>query len=285
MKRLMITIAVLMLGNIGCTDFVKNSAMENADWLAMYKIDEYFDLTDDQDEIVKPFIIQEIKTIQKVLIPVLIKELAEVSANSDKLSREELDKYFVSQPKQHWMDFIMPKLPMIADFFELLTAKQLEHFDKVYAEQFEDRWELANESEDDFPDEFRDLQEERLEKLEQWYGPFDEEQQKVIFVKTKQSLAEYKEETLRYKARRELFMQRTREIKTKEERVVFLKEWITLRNKQGEEEDAKATKTRSRSIDFWVFIEGLLTAKQRKKRQEKINKIITDLKYFQTVKY
>ena len=175
MKRLILIWILLAIFLTGCssTSLVYN----NANWLVRGKIDDYFSLTDRQQQQLK-------RDLDNVLQWHRHEELAKYSqvltqfnqTFSDGLTSVELD-FFMEQLFAARLRLANASINSANDFLSTITATQIDYFDQA----FRDKHTKAAKKVDLSSAENRDENyAELVEKLEEWLGDFDEQQLKQI---------------------------------------------------------------------------------------------------------
>jgi len=172
MQRLLLTGILIALGLAsGCssTTLIYN----NANWYLSGKIDDYFSLSNDQEDQIDQHIEQFFKWHRHNELPeyaAFISRFNVVYANG--LTAQELvllNNQFTSARARVARALIEPA----SQFFTTVSDKQLDHYDAHFYKQLAKRKEKASLSTEEANEaEFEEL----LDDLEDWFGNFDENQ-------------------------------------------------------------------------------------------------------------
>jgi hypothetical protein len=272
--------------SFGCTKTVKHFAIRNADWFLMYLMDDYFDLTSEQYDRWDPESRVHLRWIQADVLPNALVELKNINAIETPFTEAQIKKIFFVDPMKYWL-IVADKLSVDGgELFGNLSEEQYKHLEEKTLKKVENWTELAESSPEDYAEDYRDLQVERLDTLEEWIGEVSEKQYEKIYQITFVDQERYKLETQIMITVRTEFLKKIREVKNNTERVKFLKAWArepTISNLKLYREYRQWR--RARQLKFWVELEKILTPKQRQARRNKINELIADLEYIQNTKY
>ncbi len=168
---------VLFLGILLLASCTLKMAYQYADWIALWSIDDYFDLNSEQKERLETTIQRHLtwhKNSELLTYVALLKELKQKS--QDGLDFEEID-WFFTNIEQLRKNLVNRVLPDTSAFLADLTEEQIQFFETQLLEFNESALERAQLS----PEERLERRVERtLELLEDWFGELSPDQQKEI---------------------------------------------------------------------------------------------------------
>ena len=165
-----LTVIILSLSLGACSTF--GFLFERLPWLSSWQLSRMFDLNDQQEEQVE-VVAEEMKAwFLKEGFPVLV---ADLNRSSEKWqsapSAEDVSELFDTLERN--IDrFLSSLAPRIEPLWLMLDDSNLDAFDE-YIEEGKERWFKALTNEEDKEDQ-------RIERLENWFGDLNDEQVEIV---------------------------------------------------------------------------------------------------------
>ena len=257
----------------GCSSL--KMAYDYGPTLAIWQIDEYFDTTSEQEELLKPMLVGHLNWHRQEELPAYQALLEKVAvAGQDQLTAEDIDE-FLTQFEGHRSIMIDRLLPDTARLITLISPEQAKFF-QAKAEEEND--ELRERLQLPLEEQQEERYERWLENLEEWFGNFSSEQ-------LAQLETWYAEEylngnpTQRRLERRLRFQQEFVELIQTRPEVAESKEW--LRNwvqdqiDQAEQSGGEGWKQRTRRR--LLYLDQLITSEQRSHALERLQEYIDQI--------
>jgi hypothetical protein len=177
MKKAIIIVFVLLLS--GCsTKFV----YKNFDWLVYWYIDDFIELSDEQEEAFDKKLEQWFVWHKESELPKYLAHLKELSDDiqQQQLSLEKMD-YHQSKAQDHWVRIKERIIPDLVEMSPTLSNEQVEsifkEIDELNKEEAEERAERLEMDED----KRKKQSIKRSEKnLKRWLGPINEQQDALV---------------------------------------------------------------------------------------------------------
>ncbi|HET9237836.1 MAG TPA: DUF6279 family lipoprotein [Oligoflexus sp.] len=252
------------------------------DWFLMRKMDHYFDLTDQQYEQFSKKGKTHLNWFGETQIPGLILEIERIRATQAPLDPAYMKNLLDERSRSLWNAMADRMAADAAELFRQLTPQQFDHFEKALEEDSEDYVEIVQLPPGKFKKAYRDLQDEIMDKMENWVGPLTDEQKARIVAITAMSQEDYAREVSILVEIKKEFLRQVKE-KVKEGGVeAFLKSWARQPNIRGERYAMYQDWQVTRQLNLWIEMEKMVTEKQRKHREEKLAQLISDLKIIQS---
>jgi hypothetical protein len=259
--------------------------VRNLDWFLMQEMDAYFDLTDEQYSFYREkgnghlewfkktqaaWIMADLDIIRrakKPLPPLYLKSIAE----------EKFAKIWIALGDRLAADG--------AHLFQRLTPLQFAHFEEKLIEESEIFSQLINLPPKEYLEEFRDLQADGIDKMEDWVGSLTDGQEAKFIELTFVGQEQYQKEAAIWIEIRTEFIRQIK-LKVKQGGVVeFLKSWARHPDIKGDKYKQYRKWRLARQVAVWVEMEKTITIKQRAYRSEQMATIIDDLKTMMATKY
>lgn len=248
----------------------------------MMQLDDYFDLTDKQYDQFHPKVVGHLKWAQTNIIPIAIQELQKLQGQKTPITQDQF-KNLYSKSRQLWITMVERISEDSAALFLTLSPDQWAGLKEEIEEKHEDRYGMAYVPKSEYAEEYRELQETRLESLERIIGEVSEAQTAKIYDATYLKQAELLQNSELIIKTRNQFFAKAQNIKNPNELAQFFKAWA--KNPGDEKYKDYRAKRMERFLTRWKIFESLLTAKQRSYRQEKIADYIKDLKAIQSITF
>jgi hypothetical protein len=181
-------ISVIFLS--GCS--LQSLIYSQADRVAMYKIDDLFDLNSDQDELISKKVTETIDEAKKTSLPKFRRFLIDLSVMAiDGIDKDEYE-IMAKDLKVFRKDVFEIVRPIALVLFSSLNPKQIIHFKEELEATNDDLIELlAFDSINEFEEDYMEL---KLKNYINWYGEFSEEQLikfKMIYQATPHKIKTY----------------------------------------------------------------------------------------------
>lgn len=269
----LVSVAVLCAG--GCNRYLYGYVYRSADSLAMSRIDDYLNLTSDQESEVRAQVRRLHAWHKQSELPAYARDLRTIAARgSDGLSEADIDWLF-ARLQRFESRFYQAAGKDSARLLARLSPKQIEHFEARLKKSNEDLEGEASLS-------VAQRRQRRIKKVisvtEEWVGDLTEDQQKQI-----RALAAALPDTVsaRLRFRRERQQEFVALLRRKPgERSI--EQWLRTRvgtNQRAVPAYYRGPLSRSRSAfrKFLLRIDRMLTAEQRQHARERITKLANDM--------
>ncbi len=279
--RTLVILGVLVALISGCQYF-KSTVFNNLDSLLLIQIDEYFDLTDQQTEFLRPKVVSHLKWVQHNIIPQLITELERLKNQQEPISNQQ---FLIIQQKtwKIWSSIIDRIADDGAWLFINLSPQQLKFLQEQLRDKHQEYYEPAFSSKTEFSAKFKEFQETTLKGFEKLVGEFSEQQRAKFFQVTQES--QESQESLGKDSEiitqnRVQFFQKVSALRQQKELAIFFRQWVLNPNVGYQK---FRLKRKQRTLQILSILEADLTVKQKEFRQAKLDDYITDLKVIRDV--
>mmetsp|Transcript_44801 Transcript_44801/g.142661 ORF Transcript_44801/g.142661 Transcript_44801/m.142661 type:complete len:281 (+) Transcript_44801:201-1043(+) len=177
MKKTILIVFMLLLG--GCsTKFV----YKNVDWLVYWYIDDFVELTDEQEDLFDKKLAQWLVWHKASELPQYLSHLQELSGDikNQQLSLEKMD-YHQNKARDHWLRIKAKIIPDLVEMSPSLSEEQVvsifKEIDELNEEDAEERAERLAMSEDK-----RKTQSLKRNKknLKRWLGSLNDQQETLV---------------------------------------------------------------------------------------------------------
>jgi Spy/CpxP family protein refolding chaperone len=245
------------------------------DRILLYKINDYFDLNDSQEEWIKPRLRKHIQWLKSTGFEILISYLREAETRASKgLSHEDIqwawDSYLIGRSI-----FLRRLIPDGSDLLASLTPTQVNHFSEALQESNEELNELASMEREDREEEIYDKWRDRLEE---WLDDLNDSQEALLKSELKKMPSNL-ELYLKYRKGRQkkmILLLKNDAAKAKIRKT--LEKWWLHREETLPDYFKEADKKRREAIfNLILKLDQTLTPEQRKYVQEQIREKINDL--------
>lgn len=172
---------VLLLSLTACS-FV-SIAYRNLDWLAMNRIDEYFDLTDSQEAFLEPRVKKVIQELKKDELPQLYLKIRQLvgQLKSSKPIADLGVNDLVEKVKTLAITVVSENSQDVTTFLTSLSKEQIEYFKEKLGEANDKTAKLATADPKEYREKLNDMKVERFERYEDWLGSISSEQKAIVF--------------------------------------------------------------------------------------------------------
>jgi hypothetical protein len=251
----------------------------NLDSLLLIQIDEYFDLTDQQTEFLRPKVVSHLKWVQNNIIPQLITELERLKNQQEPISNQQ---FLIIQQKtwEIWNSIIDRIADDGAWLFINLSPQQLKHLQEQLRNKHQEYYEPAFSSKTEFPAKFKEFQETTLKGFEKLVGEFSEQQRAKFFQVTQESQESLGKDSEIITQNRVQFFQKVSALRQQKELAIFFRQWVLNPNVGYQK---FRLKRKQRTLQILSILEADLTVKQKEFRQVKVDDYLTDLKAIREV--
>jgi uncharacterized protein YeaO (DUF488 family) len=260
-KFLIIGFVILMSG---CsTKFAYN----NLDWLAYWYIDDYIELTSEQEEAVDIKLQQWLSWHKSEELPKYLAHLSELSEDirSQSISMARMD-YHQDKAAEHWLRLKTRIVPDLVTLAPLLNEQQIEdmfaEIDKQNEEEAEERAERQEKSE---AKRKKDGIKRNKKNLKKWLGALTPEQDRLI----ENMYGQYHRNGALWQAYRERYQAELKGLFKEQDRGVNfqqrLQELLMYPEVfRGEELNRRNLENGNKYKEFLLAVDTLATEKQRK---------------------
>lgn len=278
--RTLVILGVLVSLISGCQYF-KSTVFNNLDSLVLVQIDEYFDLTDQQTEFLRPKVVSHLKWVQQNIIPKLITELEQLKEQQEPISNQQ---FFVIQQKtwKIWSSIIDRIADDGAWLFINLSPQQLKHLQEKLRDKHQEHYEPVFSSTTEFPAKFKEFQETKLKGFETLVGEFSEQQKAKLSQVTQESQESLGKDSEIINQNRVQFFQKISALRQQKELANFFRQWVYNPNVGYQK---FRLKRKQRTLQILSMLEADLSVKQKEFRQAKIDDYLTDLKELREVMF
>ncbi len=175
-----IILPILILS--GCA--YKRMIFNNLDWLVVYQMDSYLDLTDAQEKSIKMPVHETVDWLKAERLPAITEFLRDVE-KAVAARRIDVKTYegWV-QRIDVWRGEVTERVtPPLALLLKQLDADQIEHLEEKLAKGDRKLVKLLERSESDFPEEFDDYVDEAAASYKFWFGKLRKDQKTLLVEK------------------------------------------------------------------------------------------------------
>jgi uncharacterized protein YeaO (DUF488 family) len=275
-KKFLIIAFVILIS--GCsTKFAYN----NLDWLAYWYIDDYIELTSEQEEAVDNKLQQWLSWHKSEELPKYLAHLAELSEDikTQSISMARMD-YHQEKAADHWMRLKQRVVPDLVALAPLLEQQQVDsmfaEIDKQNKEEAEERAERLDESE---AEQRKDTLKRNKKNLKKWLGKLTPEQERLV----ENMYGQYHRNGALWQAYRERYQAELKALFEQEDRGLNFQERLQslLMNPEvfrGEELNRRNVENGNKYKEFLLTVDTLATEKQRKHLIAEIAEFKEDVK-------
>lgn len=278
--RTLVILGILMPLSSGCQYF-KSAIFTNLDSLVLMQMEEYFNLTDQQTEFLRPKVVSHLKWAQQNVINQLIENLERLKNQREPITNQQF--HIIHQKTwKIWKSIIDRIANDGAWLFINLSPQQLEHLQEQLQHKHQERYEAAYSPKTEFPDKFAEFHETRLEGFNKLLGEFSEQQRVNIFRFTQQSQESLRSDSDIITRNRAHFFRKVSTLKQQKELAVFFRQWAKT---PSVEYQKFRLNRKQRLLQTLSILESSLTEKQKQFRKAKMEDYLTDLKVIRSVKF
>lgn len=278
--RVFIIFGILVLLSSGCQYF-KSTIYSNLDSLVLSKMDDYFDLTDEQMASVRPKVVSHLKWAQQNVIPPLIIELEQLKLQRESINDQQY-RHLYQKVVQIWYSIIDRIADDSAWLFLMLSPQQFKYLQAELLEQHNERYEPAFSGKAEFSEKWAEFQEPKLDGFIQLVGEITEQQSSIFFQALRQNQSSLKKESNLVSSNRELFFQKTSTFTKQSALAVFFRQWA---KKPSAEYEKFRLKRKQKTLLMFSGLERSLTEEQRQFRRASIEEYLSDLKLIKKIKF
>lgn len=152
-------------------------AYNNADWFLLDKVDDFFNLSNQQEEILEQDIADFLQWHRNTELPVYQQFLTAVSDDYiDGLSEDEFiyTRKHLSAARNRVIEKLIPPF---SHFLASVTAVQINHYDRVVTERLNEKRELLALSDEQYNKKFFN---DFMGSLNSWFGRFSDSQRLAV---------------------------------------------------------------------------------------------------------
>ena len=258
----------LYLGVTGCT--FTQVIYDNADWFLLVEINSQFDLTSEQEKFLKPRLKDWISQQKEVQTPKIISLLNQSAVISKQGLTPSNLAHLSEQIEQIKMFMIRTLAPNTALLIQMLTPMQFDHHSKKLEDSNEELANLVKDKED-FEENLQDYIDDRIDNLEEWFGPLTKEQESRIAQWLTRPRSHFVTSLEFRRSMQRIWLTQLKKIKARPELESFIIHWG--KDKSGYmtvEEKNFQQQRRSNWQQFALTFDKSLSSKQRAFLKERI---------------
>ena len=264
---------------IGCLFLASCSSIKcgysYADWVILWKLDDFFDLTSEQREFLNPQVDQHLIWHKTKELPLYISFLKQVREKSqDDLTDPELD-WIYDQIEEHRKKIVKRIAPDFSVFLASLKEEQIEYFNNYLPQMNEHLLEQLELP----PDERQEKREEEtLERVEEWVGKLSDDQ-KTRIIQLSRSIPDISKEGLKHHeeigSKRVVFLRQREAVPDIEEQLL---EWFVDFERTYSLEYRQVVIAQHKASKYMIIgIDQMLTSSQRSHFLKKLDELIEEV--------
>lgn len=164
----------------GCA--YKRLIFNNLDWLVVYQMDSYLDLTDAQEKSIKMPVHETVDWLKAERLPAIIELLQDVqkAVEAQRIDAKTYEGWV--KRVDVWRGEVTERVtPPLALLLKQLDADQIEHLEAKLSKSDRKLVKLLGRSESEFPEEFDDYVDEAAASYKFWVGKLRKDQ-KILMV-------------------------------------------------------------------------------------------------------
>ncbi len=204
-KLLGLWVAFVLILN-GCA--YKKLIFNNLDWLVVYQLDSYLDLSSTQEKQIKIPVHETVDWIKAERLPNIIDWLkdCEKTVETRKVSSQDFDRW--SRQLAVWRLEVTDRMATpLALLLKQLDKDQLEHLENKLQKGDRELQGLLERSESEFPKEFIDYVDEAAGGLKFWFGKLRKDQKQLMVDKLGWNREQLSEQLKQRKRSREYWLE------------------------------------------------------------------------------
>lgn len=189
------TLAFSLLILSGCV--YKRMIFNNLDWLVVYQMDSYLDLTGDQEKQIKIPVQETVTWLKAERLPAILDLLRDVltAVEARKIEAKSYDEWV--QRGNVWRTEVTDRMaPPLAHLLKQMSDEQLETLEKKTRKGDKELVKLLERSDREFPDAFEDYVDDAADNYKYWMGKLRKDQKQLLVQKLGWNRS-YLEETLK----------------------------------------------------------------------------------------
>lgn len=244
------------------------------DWVILWKLDDFFELTSEQKEFLNPQVDQLLNWHKTNELPLYVSLLRQVQEKAqDRLTEAELD-WIYNQTEKLGDRMVKHVAPDFAVFLASLEEEQIERFSKSFLQMDEQLKLSSDESQEK-------LAEATIERAEEWLGNLSDDQKEQI-TQLRESIPDISAERLDNREKMMgtlvVFLRQRADAKAIEEKLLEL---MDFESTSSVEYDQLAAAQRKASNNMLLAIDQMLTHSQRTHFLQKLDNLIEDVEDIQ----
>jgi hypothetical protein len=253
-----------------------NTTYRYADWLVLWKINQYFDLNREQKNALAGQLKMHLAHHRKEALPVYVSFLSELRDRvRERVTRRDLEWMFATYDRLR-ADLFEGFVTDGTAFLVSVDEEQIRNLEQRFKKDNDKAEKLLQES---VKERLAERADSTLELLHDWLGPLSKEQERRI---TELSLALPDTQPLRLKFHRErqqILMQLLRPPRDRDAIAQALRDWVVFPERRESPAFRQALQQmRLAIIDMALAIDPMLTRKQREHALRKLQELIDDIK-------
>ena len=250
-------------------------AYRHADWLVLWKLDHYFDLTKDQKVFVRGRLKDLLARHRYDALPVYERFLSDIKTkSSDGLTRQEIEWIFATYAELR-ADLFTRIVTDSASFLTSVNERQIHNLEQAFREDLEKRERLLKQKADT---RLTNRAGETLDRLKEWLGPLTSEQKQRIS-QWSRSLPDMLGIRVEFqKSRQQEILRLLRS--TRDSHIISqrLEDWLVFPEESNPSHYQRAMEEmKSAVMDMALAVDGLITPQQRAHALAKLQDLINDI--------
>ncbi len=261
----------------GCS--FRNLVVEHIDWLIVHEIDDYFDLTKEQEDLVRKKVVTQIKWIQIHMIPVIRDHLTRLAGLiSSPMSEDNLVLYAKTIPRELWLELIDHIADDSAQILTTLKEDQWHELEEHLADRQAKKRALANTSDANFAAAFAEYQKSHIDSMSKLTGPLKSEQAQALRNASFIDKRTLESDLAQVELAQQDFIREAKKIHDPHAMAEFLKNWVQNPGSTDPHGYAAYRDARTaRLINELKILNQSLNSDQRAHLSKKIHEFLADL--------
>lgn len=259
----------------GCA--YKRMIFNNLDWLVVYQMDSFLDLTSAQEKTIKIPVHETVAWLKAERLPAITDLLRDVgtAAQARKIDARTYESWVarVDVWRLEITDRITPPLTLL---LKQLDADQIEHLQEKLAKSDRKLVKLLERSESEFPEEFDDYVDEAVGSYKFWFGKLRKDQKNLLVAKLKLNRDTLSEQLKQRRRVREFWM----DLLKKHDRDQLITAIRHSAEPEGSWRDPEyqsfRKETRQRMQDFLIALFASLDPEQWQHFEKVIKELVAD---------
>ena len=179
----------------------------NLDWLIVYQMDSFLDLTSAQEKNIKLPVREVVTWIKAERLPAIIELLRDVETAADARKIDSGTYRSWVARVEVWRGEITERItPPLAILLKQLDAEQIEHLQKKLGKSDRNLVELLESSEREFPEGLEEHVEDAADGYKFWFGKLRKDQKEMLVAKLRLNRAALSEQLKQRRRAREFWI-------------------------------------------------------------------------------
>jgi hypothetical protein len=260
----------------GCA--YKRMIFNNLDWLVVYQMDSYLDLTDAQEKTIKIPVHETVDWLKAERLPAITDLLRDVQKAVE--ARRVDAKTYEGWVKrvEVWRSEVTERVtPPLALLLKQLNADQIEHLEEKLSKGDRKLVKLLERSESEFPEEFADHVDDAAGAYKFWFGKLRKDQKALMVEKLHWNRATLSEQLKQRRRSRDFWI----ELLKKHDRNLLVTALQQSAQPEGSYRDPDYLRfrkeSRERAQNFLIALFASLDQEQWKHLEKVIKELVVDM--------